>query len=70
MVPSGGALQTGQRIGSSIGAALLMTVYQMTEGSASTGRALQAALVTALVVLGLALVMAFRALREQAARQP
>ena len=67
---AGGALQTGQRIGSSIGAALLMTVYQMTEGSASTGRALQAALLTALVVLGLALVMAFRALREQAARQP
>ena len=58
---AGGALQTGQRIGSSIGAALLMTVYQVTEGSASTGRALQAALLTALVVLGLALVMAFRA---------
>ena len=65
---AGGALQTGQRIGSSIGAALLMTVYQVTEGSASTGRALQTALLTALVVLGLALVMAFRALREQAAR--
>ena len=66
---AGGALQTGQRIGSSIGAALLMTVYQVTEGSSSTGRALQAALLTALVVLALALVMAFRALREQAARQ-
>ena len=32
---AGGALQTGQRIGASIGAALLMTVYQVTEGSTS-----------------------------------
>ena len=66
---AGGALQTGQRIGSSIGAALLITVYQVTASSASTGRALQTALLTALVVLGLALVMAFRALREQGAGQ-
>ncbi len=66
---AGGALQTGQRIGSAVGAALLMTVYQVTEGSASTGRALQAALLTALVVLALAFVMAVRALREQAAGQ-
>ena len=62
---AGGALQTGQRIGSSIGAALLMTVYGLTASAASTGRALQAALVTALGVLALALLMAVRALREQ-----
>ena len=62
---AGGALQTGQRIGSSIGAALLMTVYQLTLGTTSTpGRALQAALLTALAVLAVALAMAVRALRR------
>jgi hypothetical protein len=60
---AGAAIQTGQRIGSAIGAALLMTVYQLVELSAPTSRALQAALLTALVVLTSALVMAVRALR-------
>jgi EmrB/QacA subfamily drug resistance transporter len=64
---AGGALQTGQRIGSSIGAALLMTTYQLAAGTDSAGRGLQAALLAALVVLALALVMAVRALREAAA---
>jgi MFS family permease len=62
---AGAALQTGQRIGSSIGAALLMTIYQLAQPSVPPERALQAALATALVVLALALLMAVRALREQ-----
>ena len=59
---AGGALQTGQRIGASIGAALLMTVYGVASGGAD--RALRLALATGLVLLGLALVMAARALRH------
>ena len=60
------AIQTGQRIGSAIGAALLMTVYEIVQGSGSAwSRGLQAALLTALVVLAAAQVMAVRALREQ-----
>ena len=63
---AGGALQTGQRIGSSIGAALLMTVYQLTLGTTATaGRALEYALLTALAVLAVALAMAVRALRDE-----
>ena len=65
---AGGALQTGQRIGSAIGAALLMTVYQLTLGTTDTsGRALQYALLTALGVLAVALVMAVRALGQERA---
>ena len=48
---AGGALQTGQRIGSSIGAALLMTVYGITS-STSPGRGLEAALLASLVRAG------------------
>ena len=62
---AGAAIQTGQRIGSAIGAALLMTVYEVVQGSGSASRGLQAALLTALVVLAAAQVMAVRALREQ-----
>jgi EmrB/QacA subfamily drug resistance transporter len=61
---AGAALQTGQRIGSAIGAAVLMTVYQ--HGLASTdnpGRALQWTFAIALVLLSLALLMAVRSLR-------
>ncbi len=58
---AGGALQTGQRIGSSIGAALLMTVYGVAS-SAGAGAALRAALFTSLGVLGLAMAMAVRSL--------
>jgi MFS family permease len=60
---AGGALQTGQRIGSAIGAAVLMTVYQTTL-PAGAGTALRVTLSTALVVLGVALVMSVRAFRH------
>jgi EmrB/QacA subfamily drug resistance transporter len=58
---AGGALQTGARIGSAIGAALLMTAYQLV--GAPPGDALRAALFTALGVLAVAMVMAVRDLR-------
>ena len=60
---AGGAMQTGQRIGSSLGAALLVTVYQVSLGPISSAGALRAALSTALVVLALALVVAVADLR-------
>jgi EmrB/QacA subfamily drug resistance transporter len=53
---AGGALQTGQRIGASIGAAVLMTAYQLTS--------LGPALLTGLVLLGGALAMAVTAWRH------
>jgi EmrB/QacA subfamily drug resistance transporter len=58
---AGGAIQTGARIGSAIGAALLMTAYQL--AGAPPGDALQVALFTALGVLSVAMVMAVRDLR-------
>ncbi|WP_246354938.1 MFS transporter [Nocardioides ungokensis] len=61
---AGGALQTGQRIGSSIGAALLMTVYGVAAAS-SPGRGLEAALLASLAVLAVAMVMAVRSLRQE-----
>lgn len=60
---AGGALQTGQRIGSSIGAALLMTVYGI--ASADPGRALQLTLLVSLAVLALAMAAAVRSLRRE-----
>lgn len=60
---AGGALQTGQRIGSALGAALLMTVYQASLGVTSPGVAARAALVAALVVLAVALAAAVRSWR-------
>ncbi|GAA2008789.1 MULTISPECIES: MFS transporter [Nocardioides] len=65
---AGGALQTGQRIGASIGAALLMTVYQVVAGSVSPGAGLRAALLTGVLLLGVALLLAVRALRLERAR--
>jgi MFS family permease len=62
---AGAALQTGQRIGASIGAALLVTVYQVTVGPRSDGTALRAALLTSVAVLSTALLMAIRALRSE-----
>jgi len=67
---AGGALQTGQRIGASIGAALLVTVYQVTVGPRSDGTALRAALLTSVVVLAAALLMAIRALRTERRDDP
>ncbi|GAA1128026.1 MFS transporter [Nocardioides aquiterrae] len=58
---AGGALQTGQRIGASIGAALSMTVYQLTLSAVGGGAALRAALLTGMVLLTAALVVAVRA---------
>jgi EmrB/QacA subfamily drug resistance transporter len=55
---AGAALQTGQRIGSSLGAALLITVYEVAAEPLDTDRALQLALGTSLLVLSTALVTA------------
>lgn len=57
---AGGAVQTGQRVGASIGAALLMTVYSVTSAHASAGAALRLALLTGVVLLAAALLMAVR----------
>ena len=62
---AGAALQTGQRIGSSLGAALLVTVYELTNDSGASDRALQAALGVSLLVLAAALAMAVRSLRSE-----
>jgi hypothetical protein len=61
---AGGALQTGQRMGASIGAALAMTVYQLMTSSHGGGAGLRAALLTGLVLLAASLTMAVRALRQ------
>ena len=62
---AGGALQTGQRIGSALGTALVMSVYQVTSSATgSTDTGLRAALGTALVVIALALVVAVLDLRS------
>jgi len=61
---AGGALQTGQRIGASIGAALSMTVYQLTLAGHGGGAGLRAALATGLVLLAASLLMAVRANRQ------
>jgi EmrB/QacA subfamily drug resistance transporter len=67
---AGGALQTGQRIGSALGAALIMAAYQVTLARTDdTGPALRAALLTALVILTCALALAVRDLRLDADRE-
>ncbi|KQW48004.1 MFS transporter [Nocardioides sp. Root1257] len=53
---AGGALQTGQRIGASIGAAVLVTTYQLS--------GFRAALLTGAALVSLALLMAIRSLRQ------
>ncbi|WP_022925095.1 MFS transporter [Serinicoccus marinus] len=56
---AGGALQTGQRVGSAIGAAVLITAYQLGAGETSDpGGGLRAAIGAALVILLLALAAA------------
>lgn len=67
---AGGALQTGQRIGSSLGAALLATTYQVVAGGSGGDTGIRVALFVALAVLALALaasVMALRSSRRLAA---
>lgn len=61
---AGGALQTGQRIGSSLGAALLATTYQVVAGGSGGDTAIRVALLVALAVLALALAAAVMALRS------
>ncbi|MEI5674206.1 MULTISPECIES: MFS transporter [unclassified Nocardioides] len=67
---AGGALQTGQRIGASIGAALLVTVYQVSADSVSTDAALRAALLTGAGLVLVALAMAFRGWRQARTTPP
>ncbi|MEH3034535.1 MAG: MFS transporter [Aeromicrobium erythreum] len=55
---AGGALQTGQRIGSALGAALLMTTYQVVTASHGGDAGFRTALAVALAVLSLALAAA------------
>ena len=57
---AGGALQTGQRIGSSIGAALLMTAYSLVSEHASPHLGLRLALLVGIVAIVGALVVAVR----------
>ena len=62
---AGGALQTGQRIGSALGTALVMSVYQVTATATdSTTIGLRVALGTAVVVIALALAVAIYDLRS------
>lgn len=62
-----GALQTGQRVGTAIGAALLVTAYQLGADGGDPGAGLRAAIGTALVVLAAALVAALAARRDRPA---
>lgn len=67
---AGGALQTGQRIGSALGAALMMAAYQVTlSRTDDTGPALRVALLTSLVIISAALVLAVRDLKHDAVRE-
>ncbi|WP_205472006.1 MFS transporter [Nocardioides sp. SYSU D00038] len=62
---AGAALQTGQRIGASIGAAVLVTVYQVTADGHGDDAAVRAALLTGAAIVLLALAMSVRALRHE-----
>jgi EmrB/QacA subfamily drug resistance transporter len=67
---AGGALQTGQRIGSALGAAVIMTTYQVTAMTAGdAGAGLRAALIVALAIIASALALAVRDLRLDAGRE-
>ncbi|WP_286930864.1 MULTISPECIES: MFS transporter [Aeromicrobium] len=55
---AGGALQTGQRIGSALGTAALMTVYGIAAANHGADVGLRAALLTSVAVLSLALAVA------------
>jgi EmrB/QacA subfamily drug resistance transporter len=57
---AGGAIQTGQRIGSAMGAALIMTVYHVVADATSADAGLRTALLTSFAVLGVAMAMAVR----------
>ncbi len=55
---AGGALQTGQRIGSALGAALLMTTYQVVTANHGGDAGFRTALALAVAILSLALAAA------------
>ncbi len=62
---AGGAVQTGQRLGASLGAAALATTYELTAGATDDPvRGLQVAVVLALVILSAALLVAARGSRR------
>ncbi|WP_435742312.1 MFS transporter [Nocardioides sp. SYSU DS0663] len=67
---AGAALQTGQRIGSSLGAALLMTSYGVAMGPLDAGGALRVALVVSLLVLSTALATAIWSRRHEPPHVP
>lgn len=67
---AGGALQTGQRIGASIGAALLVSVYQVVGNALSADAALRAALLTGAGLVLVALAMAVRGWRQARTPRP
>jgi EmrB/QacA subfamily drug resistance transporter len=60
---AGGALQTGQRIGSAVGAAVLTAAFRLTGSAHGVGAAVCAAFGVALLFTVVALVMAVRELR-------
>jgi EmrB/QacA subfamily drug resistance transporter len=60
---AGGALQTGQRIGTAVGAAVLTATYRLTESAHGLPAAVSAAFTVALLFTVVALVMAVRELR-------
>lgn len=63
---AGGALQTGQRIGTAIGTALLMSAYRNAlERGASPQTSMRIALGLAVVLLSVALVLAVRDLKQR-----
>jgi MFS family permease len=64
---AGGALQTGQWVGASLGSALLLTLYQTTAGPLGPSGALRLALGTGTALLLLALAVVVRAGRREPA---
>ena len=63
---AGAALQTGQRIGSALGAAVLVTAYRVPETMGlPAGEAVRVALGCSLVILTVALAVAIRDLRRR-----
>jgi len=68
---AGGALQTGQRIGSSVGAAALATAYRLSLHGADQRQALRVTFVCSIVLMVIALTVGVadqRARRARAAR--
>jgi MFS family permease len=62
---AGGALQTGQRIGSAVGAALLAAAYRLTLGMSDSGAATAVTFVVSALLAAAALLLAARDLRAR-----